>query len=115
MDLIPYDKLELSPNNLAHCRSCGIIIRKNCVRIGKQTISHIPDKTGEYVTLYYHKQCMPQLVPNLHLEPHNNKRRYDATWPETEAICKQQVIFRRFDLRKKIRGWRRALAKAQDI
>lgn len=113
MDLIPYDKLELSPNSRAHCRSCGIIIRKNCVRIGKQEIySHFPYK--KYTTQYYHKQCMPQLVPNLHLEPRYNKRKYDVTWPETEAIRKQQVMFRRFDLRRRIREWRRVLAESQN-
>eukprot|EP01083_Nonionella_stella_P078460 214738_1 len=114
MDLIPYDKLELSPNSLAHCRSCGDIIRKNCARIGKQAISFNPVKTSEYITLYYHQQCMPELVPYLHLEPRYNTRKYDAAWPDTEAIRKQQVMFRRSDLRISIRDWRRVLADSQN-
>lgn len=104
MNTIPYDKLELSPNNLAHCKSCGVLIPKNCVRIGKQT----PYETGEYIIRYYHKQCMPQLIAHLHLEPRYNKRKFDDTWHEAEAIRKQRVMFRRHELRETIRKWRNA-------
>ncbi len=62
---------------------------------------------------YYHKDCVPQLIPTLNLEPRYRKRKFSEAWPEIELQRLRKVRIERRDLREGLQKWRLKQAKLE--